>query len=369
MGFSKRKIWFFVGIALVLLVFLTLLMAPSSNRLTVGSTYGRSPDGYGAWYVYMQNRKTPVFRWQKTFAELVDSQEKNITLLRVNSRLSSGRLSRQEIDWIGKGNRLVVLGIRNQVTEAPFSSLLKSNLGGVKIETSRRLKVGERKEEKSLLEDTFGSAVWQKTIDKGVVINSVTPHLGANAYQNETGNYEFLAQLLSQENQQIFVDEYMHGYRDKTAKTAQSRDDMFSYLLKTPIFTAILQGVIVFVIWVLAQRRRWGKPQSLTVPGLDNSEAYIRATAGVLEKAEMGNFVIELLEKEERLQLQKSLGLGSELLSSKALVSAWVSQTGKPASELSSLLEMNGKKAKISKGYLKNWLEKWQRVRLGLFKG
>ncbi|MCT7950646.1 DUF4350 domain-containing protein [Ancylothrix sp. C2] len=369
MRFSNRRIWFFLALAVVLMVLLTLLVAPANNRLTVGSTYGRSPDGYGAWYAYMQEQGVPVVRWQKSFAELANSQPENITLLRVNSGLSSGRLSSQEIDWLRLGNRLVVLGIRQPVTEAKFSSILKADVGGVKIETSRRLNLGDMKQEKSLLDDRFGSTVWQKTIDKGLVINSVTPHLGANAYQDETGNYEFLAQLVREKNQRIFVDEYMHGYRDKTAQTEKSTDDVFSYLLRSPVFMAILQGLVVVLIWILAERRRFGKAQSLVVPVVDNSEAYIRATAGVLEKAEMTDFVMEMLAKEEQLEFQKKLGLGSELLPPNVLVSAWVSQTGRPASELSSLLAMNAKKAKFSKTNLKKWLEKWQRVRAGLFQG
>ena len=369
MKFSKRQIWFYLAIAVAVIVLLTLLLAPANNRLTVGSTYGRSPDGYGAWFAYMQEQGVPVVRWQKTFSELAESHPKNITLLRVNSQLSSGRLSSQEIEWLRLGNRLVVLGIRQPVTEAKFSSFFKADVGGVKIETSRRLKLANKNGEKSLLDDNFGSAVWQKSIGEGLLINAVTPHLAANAYQDETGNFEFVAQLVREKNHRIFVDEYMHGYRDKTTQTEKSSDDVFSYLLRSPVVMAIFQGIIVVLIWVIAERRRFGKAQSLGVPEVNNSEAYIRATAGVLEKAEQTSFVVEMVAKEEQLELQKRLGLGSELLPQNMLVSAWVSQTGRPASELNSLLAMNQKKTKVSKANLKKWLEKWQTVRAGLFQG
>ena len=191
-----KKPWIWIlAIAITAIILLTLFAAPTTgNRTTSGSTYSRAPDGYGAWYAFMEKRGTPVKRWQKPFDQFPNSRYP-MTLLRVNSGLGRGWLYKQELDWIEKGNSLVVLGVGSPVTEASFSTLQESAAGRVKIETRRRQKLG--KEEEQRLSDRFGAIVWQQKLGKGQVIFATTPHLAANAYQEEAGNFEFLASLVT----------------------------------------------------------------------------------------------------------------------------------------------------------------------------
>jgi hypothetical protein len=81
-----------LAIALMALVLITLMAAPNTNLLRRGSTYGRSPGDYGAWYAFMQERNTPVQRWQKPLDELIHpspgkSFPAPITLLRISNRV------------------------------------------------------------------------------------------------------------------------------------------------------------------------------------------------------------------------------------------------------------------------------------------
>ena len=64
---SRRKLWLFVGLFFSVIILLTLLVAPSRNQLMSGSTFGVAPDGYAAWYEFMQERNAPIERWQKSF--------------------------------------------------------------------------------------------------------------------------------------------------------------------------------------------------------------------------------------------------------------------------------------------------------------
>jgi hypothetical protein len=52
MTLSKRQIWI-LAIALAALVIISLFAAPGGRQQQSGSTYGRSPDGYGAWYAFI----------------------------------------------------------------------------------------------------------------------------------------------------------------------------------------------------------------------------------------------------------------------------------------------------------------------------
>ncbi len=392
---SKRRLLMLGAIAIAIIVLLTLFLAPSTNQQSTGSTYSRSPDGYGAWYAFMETRGTPVQRWKKPLedlpgfpaqtSELITLErlgkspiQNTITLLQVNREIRGEEISKKEKEWVEKGNTLVILGVPSRITEAAFTTQQESAAGLVKIETRRR-KLRERKNQpylpaqqdgniaESVLGDRFGAVVWQQKIGKGRLILAATPHLAANAYQDEPGNYQFLAQLLTQDNQKIWVDEYIHGYEELSAdkgKKAQRR--LLSYLANTPLFPAILQTAIVLIIAIWAANRRFGVPQSLEVPVVDNSEAYIKATAGILEKANSSEFVLDIVGKEEQIQLQKALGLGPTLLEPDSLITAWVQQTGQPPVELEKLLHLHSQKRRMSEKELLSWLSKWQTLRRDL---
>ncbi len=372
MKLPNRQFWLFAAIAIGIVILFTLVVAPSNNQLSRGSTYSRSPEGYGAWYAYMQNRGTPVQRWQKPFSQL--KGQSGITLLRVNSDLMDYYLTNQEENWIKKGNKLVILGIRRPVTKAEFSTLQESKQGAVRIKTRRRYNKNSKNPDeslnKTLLGDRFGAVVWEKKYLKGQAIFATTPYLAANAYQDEPGNYEFLAQLLTQSGKALWVDEYAHGYRDEPEKAARRtrREDLWDYLAKTPLAGVLWQALIILFVAILAGNRRFGQPQTLATPAANNSLAYIQALAGVLRKAESSNFVAEVVGKEEQMQLQKALGLGAVPLEPDALVTAWVQQTGRAPVELEQLLRQNATERRISEQDLLIWLGKWQKVRQHLEK-
>lgn len=396
MNLSNRRLWLFGAIAIGAIVLLTLLAAPANNKLTSGSTYSRAANGYGAWYAFMEKRGTPVKRWQKSFENLANNEsiQPPVTLLRVNSGLPRPNLNKNEQNWVAKGNTLVILGVHTPVTNASFSTQHKTDTGNVKINTRRRHKSAEEK----VLGDPFGSIVWHNNIGKGKVVFATTPHLAANAYQDFPGNYEFLAQLVTQSGvssqesavrsiqNSVWVDEYIHGYKDPVLTcqeqgsqggTSQGngkgsagrincepqKQSLWSYLAKTPVYPAFVQGLILLLVALWAGNRRFGKPITLPSPEVNNSEAYIQALAGVLQKAESSEFILEVVGKDEQLQLQKALFLGQQQLDHQSLVSAWVQQTGRPAAELEQVLQIQSQKPRMRETDLLSWLRKWEEIR------
>ena len=345
-------------IALGIIILVTLLAAPN-NQSRAGSTYNRAPDGYGAWYTFMQQQGTPVQRWQKPFSDLV-AAESLITLLRINSQLSPRRLSQPEREWVEKGNTLVILGVRGQVTAAPFTTI-QDYRESIIINTRRRLTTA--KEQQILLGDRFGGVVWQEKIGEGQAIFCTTPHLAANAYQDYPGNYKYLAQLVSQSGKSIWVDEYIHGYTDADVRETAGTQDWVAYLAQKPLFPALLQAGILLLVFIWADNRRFGQAIALTAPVVDNSAAYIEALAGVLQKAESSDFVVDMVGKAEQLQLQQRLGLGQVLLDRPTLVKAWVQQTGRSPAELEQLLKLQTQKRRMGEKDLLNWIKQWQIIR------
>ena len=393
MNLSNRRFWLLGAIGITAIIILTLVFAPANNKLNSGSTYNRAPDGYGAWYAFMSKRGTKVERWQKPvedFAKNPDAKTSS-TLLRVYSSSIPEAVSNPEKNWVKQGNTLVILGVDAPVTAAPFSSLLPASAGKIKIDTGRRV----FRDKKPILGDKFGGIVWTKTVGKGTVYFASAPHLAANAYQDFPGNYEFLARLVTQSegrgkeiegteqalavnfiqnpiNQsqktskiinKVWVDEYIHGYKDPEIIEREFKDNLFTYLAKTPLFPVLIQGTIILIVAIFAGWKRFGQPVTLSAPQVDNSEAYIQALASVLEKANSTDFAVELIGKAEQLQLQKALLLGQASLESESLIDAWVEQTGRKATELADLVRSPSRKQRISDRDLLAWLGKWEQIR------
>ncbi|MDY6940790.1 MAG: DUF4350 domain-containing protein [Cyanobacteriota bacterium] len=372
MNKSNRRLWIFGVITIAVLVIFTLAIAPSHNMRTSGSTYSRSPDGYGAWYAFMEARGTPVRRWQKPLLALATNPEGDrVTLLRVYGPLIRPSLPQNTKEWIERGNTLIVLGVRKPVTQAPFTTTHNSAAGTVKIETRRRERLQSDPTER--LSDEFGAVVWEEQMGEGRLIGASAPYLAANAYQDEPGNYEFLAQVVAESENPIWVDEYIHGYRDpapaageEVPQPSERPQGWIGYLARTPWLPVLLQVGIILLVAIVAGNRRFGSIRTPETPTVDNSQAYIQALAGVLRKARSSQFVLDTVGRAEQIQLQKALGLGSEPIEIDTLAQLWAERTGRRAIELKQLLEPieNSKKARNwSESKLLSWLEKMTRGR------
>jgi hypothetical protein len=382
---SPRRNWIIGAIILGTIIFLTLAMAPGAKN-SAGSTFGRGPDGYGAWYAFMEKRGTPLERWKRPLKELF-GQSQQATVLQIYDGTASDSLNTtipSLIDskdskeglaaWIKRGNTLVVLGLDTpisrllmviSVTRAEFSTRQESPEGPVKIETTRRFQPDPKQTDnrnKAWLSDRFGTTVWQQSLGKGQIFYAVTPHLGANAYQDEAGNFPFLAKIVTQGGDRLLVDEYLHGYKERDVVTQEAAQNWMGYLAKTPLLPIFVQGLIVFVLFVWAENRRFGSVQRVNPPAFDNSQSYIQALARVLEKSQSYGFVVDVVGKEEQLQLQRKLGLDSKS-DADDLLASWIEQMGHPADALQHVLNLQSQKQPISDADFINWLEQLQTVR------
>lgn len=353
----QRIIWL-SAIALAVIIILSTIIAPST-KINAGSSYNRAPDGYGAWYAFMQAQGANIQRWQKPFSE-IGIETKPVTLLQVYGELVTANLYSKEIEWVKKGNTLVVLGVKQPTTAAEFSTNQKSSFGDIKIDTTRRHKNYKSEQEK--LGDRFGAVVWERKYGAGNVILASTPYLAANAYQGEA-NFIYLADLINKNQQKILVDEYIHGYKDPETRQKEGQGDLLSYLAQTPLLILLVQIGVLLLVLIWAENRRFGKAIPLKTPEIDNSQAYIQALAGVLQKAQSSDFVLEMIGKEEKRNLQAKLGLGTTPLENEILLKVWSEKTGSNLAELEAVLKTPLKKHRISEKELLDWLIKWQNLR------
>jgi hypothetical protein len=369
-NFRQRK-WLWIGIAIAVLMVLTLISAPNSGgrKNDSGSTYGRSPDGYGAWYEYMTEQDVSIERWRKPFSQFLEAKIQDATYLKILSKSDylmglEGMLSAEESNWVSQGNTLVIIGRYVPATAAPFTSSIPyrpealSN-NQIKIATTRRFR--DQETVQNILQDRYGAVVWQEKIGKGKAIYCSTPYLAANAYQDHLDNYEFLAALVN-DHPTIWVDEYIHGYKDQETIAEEQQESIFSYLAKTPWFFLFIQAVLMAIVAAFAAFRTFGLPLKPQTAITDNSTAYIDALAGVLEKANSTDFVVEAIARDEQRKLQKSLGLGKSLVDDQTLLAAYQKQSSATTENLSQLLEVSKAGKKISDAQLITWIQKWQQL-------
>ncbi|MBE7380877.1 MAG: DUF4350 domain-containing protein [Leptolyngbya sp. SIO1E4] len=364
-SFSNRYLR--IGIvALVILFLLLIILAPATGQKNSGSTFNRAPEGYLGWYRYMEEQGLPVQRWQRPIDDLVaQAAAEPATLLRVHSGLVGPYVAESQSwmqDWLAAGNTVVILGISENITAAPFTTQQESPQGEVVIKTRRRSPV---ENDRRLLGDDYGAVLWRNNSveEGGAAYFAVTPHLAANAYLDEPGNYAFLADLMSQSGGTLWVDEYLHGHKAADVIVEEVVSSWGAYLSRTPLKIAVIQLMILLGLLLVSHNRRLGNLTPIKAPQVDNSQAYIEALAAVLYKAESTSFLVDMIAKAERLSLQKSLGLNHTSVNDAALQEAWMQQTGQSGQTLAPLLTPLERGTKQPDHTLKQWLTKLHRIR------
>ncbi|MBC7969854.1 MAG: DUF4350 domain-containing protein [Verrucomicrobia bacterium] len=378
---SKRRLWRWA--LLLIPLFMVLIFMSLRAPALQGSTYSRAPSGYGAWYASLQQQGIPAKRWQRPLEELlapsvpkgeevVEHDYGNVPPVRLLARIGGAPMTlvriangREKVslpiahqDWVEQGNVVVLLGVRSPVTNASFSSSLPSPTGAVKVETRRRY-IEATADQNILLKDSAGAVIWEQVLGQGRIISVVTPHLAANAYQNEPGNFKFLTKLVTAPGNPIWIDEYSHGFRDQKAIAKEKSGSLAGYLAQTSLPILAMQALIILLVLIWEKNQRFGLPVKLLPPKLDNNEAYIQALAGVLQKANCSEFVWETVGKAERAYVQRSLGLGIDSVELHVIIDAWVQQTGRPAAELEDVLSQPTQK-RPNRQELLTWLGKVQ---------
>ncbi len=408
---SPRQ-WFTLGILTIALILFTLLSAPANPR-SDGSTYSKSPEGYGAWYAYVERSGQDIDRLRKPLSTLFETNptSKPTANPNVNPSASpnakpsanpsanpnakpsakptrkSARTTlihiapgpvRPVIDrqWIAQGNRAILIGTEQQVTQvtdANFYSEHSIPIGTLKIATTRRYiqsaidpqwptQPTDSTDAKPqiLVADRHGSLIWRTPIGNGEIIYILPTFLAANAYQDEANNFAYLKSLT--QGDRIIMDEYIHGYRDSETAEKEGKGDLFTFFAKTPIALLLLQTMVILGVLIYGKNWRFGAVRALVPPAVNNSRAYIQALSDILQKANSSEFVTDTLRAAELKQLQRDLGLGTASVTPDTLLDAWTKKTGRPARDFQSVFLSSHRHKKLSEAELTQWLANLQKI-------
>lgn len=367
-----KQYWQFVFLAVVAIVLFTVVSATGGDPKQPGSSYSIAPNGYSAWYQLMLDRGVKIQRWEQSFPQLatVPDYGQGVTLLQVNSQIQPLQISTTQQEWVRQGNTLVVLGVAAHAWGIPFQTDIDSPQGAIRIETTRRFKsdsiiagLPADLPSEAILSDRSGKVIERFNLGKGRVIIATTPHLAANAYQDFQPNYELLAKLVTENRQQIIVDEFIHGYRNRAATSEAKTGDVLEYLARTPLIIVCFNLGLLMLVLIWQQNRRFGKIIIPKLPEIENSEAYIKALGGVLRQANSSEFVIQNIGKNQQLAWQQQLGLGGDrLVEADTVITAWENQIKLPTDDLRFVLQLVAGARRLNPKELNIWLSKIQLI-------
>ena len=363
----RRPMLIAAAVLAVLVLFVLIIMAAAPSSLK-GSSYSRALTGYRGWFDYMQQQSQPVKRWRKSYDQLSGTGQ---TLIQVGgqqvgdpsglgAKASTFSQTEEIEDWLANGNTLIKLQRQGTATSAPFVSQLEAGAEQVKIETTRRDIRREQSADASSsarddsspvvveLQDSFGAIVWSQSVGKGIVIHCTYPWLAANAMANQADNFRFLATLAQRQDGPIWIDEWIHGYRDPSpeAKAAASKPRTFmSYLRRTPVAVMAAQLGFILSLLIWGHNNRFGDLVTVKPQRQDASEQYIQALASTMNAAGKTEFATQSLGQQFRRTLATQLGLMSPYSHNQPdvdqLAMHWAEVTGRSAPELLNLLEPN----------------------------
>jgi Domain of unknown function (DUF4350) len=372
---SRPSPW--VWVAVGLLVLSLIVIAVATQSFPGGSTYGKASGDYSQWYTFMEQRGHPIRRWRKPYGLLKTSKGQGQTFIQIadietrtvsaEAQAAPSLESAEILDWVEQGNTLIQLSWTGMVTGAPFSSDLRSEQGPVRIETSRRYKIGSIRleDEAAELKDRFGSAIWSHAHGKGRIIQSTYPWVAANVYAQQNGNFRVLEALATRQNGTIWVDEWLHGHRDITPDPkAANREEQspWAYLSRQPIAVVAGQGIVLLLLLFWGKNQRFGAMTRLTAPPRNNSEQYIQALADTLDANGHTEYVLAMLGQSFRQRLQSRLGMGGvgrgdTDLADGAIAQQWAFVTGRSSQVLLELLEQTHREKRLSERALLAWVQ------------
>jgi Domain of unknown function (DUF4350) len=372
--FSKVPLWGWAVMGLLCLTLIVSTAAPQSYP--EGSSYDQSLSGYARWYEFMKAQNYPVKRWRRDYSQLTGQGQTLIQVADLEDFQTPGLGSSELLNWVNQGNTLIELSWDGAITGAPFRSDLSTPKGDVRIETTRRYGTPNENFDRVLLKDDFGGAIVSVSLEKGQGIKIVYPWLGSNIYSSQGANFRVLADLSIQRKGTIWVDEWLHGYRDlePASALAQKRpQDLWSYFARRPIAVIAGQGGLLLVVLLWGQNQRFGALLRIAPPPRNSSEQYIQALADTLNTHGHTEYVLALLGQSLRDRLKSRLGIigadGGTRGSAEgdgAIATEWALLTGRPSSELLELLKQSRTEKRLRDSELLAWVQQADTILRGL---
>ncbi|WP_287129853.1 DUF4350 domain-containing protein [Candidatus Cyanaurora vandensis] len=305
------------------------------------STHNNGPTGYGAWFALLQKLKLQPERWENRYQILVEGPP-GAMLIRVNSKVP---LRPDLLRWVRAGNVLIELESPQPLTPTPSDQtlIIPTTLGvhtrsvqvargegkGRTAFEERMLTLVESDEEVAASALALGSnpdpRLVIQPLGEGLYIYGTVADLALNRRLQQTGNYQFFANLVLRyrpgADAPVYMDEVLHGYGPQEAPTAAGTP-WWGYLLASPLALILVQIVVLLVAVILGANQRLGLPLPAPTRTRASNAEYLEALASTYERAGASRLVLGLLLEDFRQWLSLRLS-GLKHLEDSQLITLW----------------------------------------------
>lgn len=318
------------------------------ETMTNASSYNDRSSGYKAFFEVNERLGRKCERFQKSYREL--NGDKSVLLVVAPTvPLLPGDID-HVLEWVAKGNTLVYIDHcmygtgRYLLNKLSVSATISSSLDNWKCKTIPTTPEFEHVHQlvmssetrlhgaEEMISDKYGALAVKKKHGDGecYVINA--PSLCSNRRISDTahwGNFQFLSNILAQHSRILF-DERAHGY--------SSAMNAMVYLAKGPAGAILLQGLLIFLLFLYAQNVKFGPIRSVSNARKIASKEYIDGMAHTFLKARANRTAFQILYGSFRLRLCKALSLAPDE-KNEVLAQQWSNSTNLSAKETLALLQ------------------------------
>lgn len=326
------------------------------------SIHNVKPSGYAAWHSVATNSNIDLKLWKGSFRSLNNFKDPKATMVMVSPEFATGTkliFTPSDIDnllnWVRAGHTLVYVDDFSRRSSKNFLSRLSlklqplseekedekdkeimddpdlpgyldkyylneqkllyskekqifdvsdtdiANFNAETISSTSKVRLKDKYID-SIVEDENGLILGKRRYGKGKIYILTLPDMVDNSYLYENeDNYQFFTNLILAEGDNIYINEYVHGFMNK--------DNAMSYYNNTllnPIFNQILLFMII-LIWSVS--RRFGKVRPVHDPERTTNIEYVEAMGNLYAKAGLTGTALLPVYNQFRQALCKQLNL------------------------------------------------------------
>jgi hypothetical protein len=314
---TDRKILMIAGLALLVLIIVGLIVAPTRSGRSTPTTYSAASEGAKGLYLLLKETGYRVERWQQPSTSL-KPENHTVFIIADPAVMATSKQKAAIEEFMSAGGRVIAIGITgasflpenhseyNPTPNSPWSEFEALEPSGI-TRAAPRITLAPFADWPGdsgipLYGDADKTVVMRYLHGQGdaIWLASATPF--TNAGIKEPGNLEFvLAAIGDKEQMRVLFDEYVHGYGE-TESPAKSH----------PLMTALFwQCVLLAAAALITFSRRSGPIRPLPSESRLAPLEFVETLGGLYQQARAGSVAVDVYYQRFQYWFTRRLGAGN----------------------------------------------------------
>lgn len=279
------------------------------------SSLSTQAEGTKALYLLLEEQEVPTSRWRESWDRLPASQGHVLFLMEPDRWMIPEEEKDRLFQWVESGNTLVLLAhpldsVANQLgfsgAEGGGPSLVPMaeqqapwlrEIDTLFFPRDRRL-IEDSKLDEVLQDQNGTSRIGRMQAGAGAIYYIPEPLIWTNAYIKEGDNLAlalYFASLVEGEGK-VWFDESLRDQRWNQAFLTDEEEEVPGYLDLIPATAGLLllQALVLFLLWMYREGKRFAAPRWETVREVRRGEEYFYAMGSLYQWADLKKEVLEI---------------------------------------------------------------------------